>query len=134
MNQLSETYEKIFAGNIMFTWDEASRELIILRRLLQAQERVVLEVVMEREEQELINDRWTKMWIQDWTYADCLEQLGLIRSKYGTLPGANGGITLNGDSLLAMASEKKTELRRQINDFEVGNGGLAVGNAAFLIG
>lgn len=134
MNQLSELYERIFAGNITFTWNEAKRELIILRRRIQAQERVVLEVVMEREEQELINDRWSKKWIHDWAYADALEQLGLIRSKYGTLPSAQGGLTLNGDALLAMASEKKTELIRQINDYEVGNGGVNFGNAAFLIG
>lgn len=123
MNQLSKTYEKIFAGDMMFTWNEASRELIILRRLLQAQERVLLEVTMEREEQEIINDRWTKMWVQDWVYADCLEQLGQIRSKYtSALPGANGGVTLNGDQLLTMAETKKTELRRQLLDFEVGTG------------
>ena len=133
MNQLSKSYEKIFAGQIMFTWDEASRELIILRRLLQPQERVVLEVVMEREEQELINDRWTKMWIQDWAYASCLEELGMIRTKYGTLPSATGGMTLNGDVLLSMAGEKKAELRRQITDYEIGNG-TAAGNSSIFIG
>lgn len=134
MNQLSELYTRIFAGDIMFTWNEARRELVIHRRLLQAQERVVLEVMMERPEQELIEDRWTKMWIQNWAFADATEQLGLIRSKYGTLPSANGSLTLNGDALLAMAAERKTELLRQINDFEVGNGGVDFGNTAVLIG
>jgi hypothetical protein len=134
MNQLSKTYEKIFAGNLMFTWDEAKRELTILRRFLQAQERVILEVVMEREEEELFADRWTSTWIQDWAEAEALEMLGLIRSKYGTLPGAQGGLTLNGDTLLAMATEKKTELRRQITDYEVGNGGVNFGNTAFFEG
>jgi hypothetical protein len=134
MNQLSKTYEKIFAGQIMFTWDEAKRELTILRRLLQAQERVVLEVVMEREEGELITDRWTKMWIQTWAEAELLEMLGMIRSKYGTLAGANGGTVLNGDMLLTMASEKKAELRRQILDYEVGNGGVEWGNTSFYQG
>lgn len=134
MNQLSKTYEKIFAGQIMFTWDEAKRELTILRRLLQAQERVVLEVVMEREEGELITDRWTKMWIQTWAEAELLEMLGMIRSKYGTLAGANGGTVLNGDMLLTTASEKKAELRRQILDYEVGNGGVEWGNCAFFQG
>ncbi len=134
MNQLSKTYEKVFAGNLMFTWDEAKRELTILRRFLQAQERVILEVVMEREEEELFVDRWTSQWIQDWAEAELLEQLGLIRSKYGTLPGAQGGLTLNGDTQLAMSTEKKAELRRQINDFEVGNGGVNFGNTAFFEG
>jgi len=134
MNQLSELYERIFAGSIAFTWNEARRELQIHRRLLQQTERVVLEVVMEREEQELINDRWTKMWIQGWAYADAMEQLGMIRSKYGTLPGAQGGLTLNGDTLLARSTEQKTDLVRQVNDFEVGNGGVNFGNTSFFMG
>lgn len=134
MHQLSETYEKIFAGNLVFSWDESSRELTIHRRLSHTAERVVLEAVMERPDQEIINDRWCKMWIQDWTYADALEQLGLIRSKFGTLPSATGGMSLNGDALLAKAAELKTDLRRQINDFEIGNGGIEFQNTAFLIG
>jgi len=36
--------------------------------------------------------------------------------------------------LLNMASEKQTELLRQLNDFEVGNGGVGWQNTAFLIG
>ena len=134
MNQLSESFEKIFAGSLSFTWDEASRELLILRNLTNAEERVVLEVVMERTEQELLLDRWAKQWLQGWAEAELLEMLGMIRTKYGTLPGPNGGITLNGDTLLNMASEKQTELLRQITDYEVGNGGVNFGNTAFLIG
>lgn len=134
MNQLSKTYEKIFAGNLMFEWNEAKRELTILRRILQAQERVILEVSMEREEQELINDRWCRMWIQEWTLAELNYMLGMVRSKYGTVPGAQGGLTLNGDTLLAQADQMKMELRRQINDYEVGNGGVNFQNTAFYIG
>lgn len=133
MNQLSETYEKIFAGNLTYTWDEPSRQLTILRRINQAEERVVLEVTMERTEQELLFDRWSKQWIQGWAQAECWEMLGEIRSRFGSLPGPNGGITMNGDSLLARATEQFTELLRQIADYEVGNG-TSVGNASFLIG
>jgi hypothetical protein len=134
MAQLSKLYEKIFAGNLVFTWDESKRELVILRRFLQAEERVILEVVMEREDDELITDRWCGIWIQDWARAELLEMLGNIRSKYGTLPGAQGALSLNGDSLLAQAAELKTELQRQINDYEVGNGGLEWQNTAFFEG
>lgn len=134
MNQLSETYEKIFAGNLVFTWDEASRQLMILRRINHKEERVVLEVAMERTEQELLLDRWAKQWLQGWAESELMEMLGLIRSKYGSLPGANGGITLNGDSLISMAETKQTDLLRQILDYEVGNGGVNFGNAAFILG
>jgi hypothetical protein len=134
MNQLSETYEKIFAGNLTFVWDEPSRQLTILRRINVEEERVVLEVAMERSEQELLYDRWCKQWLQAWAQSEAMEMLGEIRSKYGTLPGPNGGITLNGPELLSRSAELQTELLRQIADFEVGNGGVNFGNAAFLIG
>ena len=135
MNQLSETYEKIFAGNLMFTWDESTRELLILRRILQQQERVILEVVMERTEQELLTDRWCKQWLQGWAQSELWEMLGEIRSKYtSALPGANGGISLNGDSLLTRSTEQQAELLRQITDFEVGNGGVNFGNTTLYIG
>lgn len=134
MNQLSETYERIFAGNLTFVWDEPSRQLTILRRINVAEERVILEVASERSEQELLYDRWCKQWLQAWAQSEVMEMLGEIRSKYGTLPGPNGGITLNGPELLSRSAELQTELLRQIADYEVGNGGVSFGNASFLIG
>jgi hypothetical protein len=94
----------------------------------------VLEVAIERTEQELLLDRWCKQWLQGWAESEMLEMLGLIRTRYGTLPGPNGGITMNGDTLLNMASEKQTELLRQLMDYEVGNGGVTWQNTAFLMG
>lgn len=132
--QLNELFEKIFAGNLAFSWNENTRELVIHRQLLQQRERVILEVSMERPSADLINDRWTRNWIQDWTYAECLEQLGMIRTKFGSLPSATGSLTLNGDSLLAKAAEMKEELLRQILDYEVGNGGVEFLNTAFIMG
>jgi hypothetical protein len=134
MNQLSETYERVFAGNLTFVWDEPSRQLTILRRINVAEERVILEVASERSEQELLYDRWCKQWLQGWAQSEVMEMLGEIRSKYGTLPGPNGGITLNGPELLSRSAELQTELLRQIADYEVGNGGVGFGNATFLIG
>jgi len=132
VHSLGEEYERLFAGNLMFEWIESSRELNILRRLYR-DERVVLECVMERTEQELLVDRWAKQWLQGWALSECFEQLGMIRSKFSTLPGAGGGLSLNGSELLSLATEQQTELLRQIQDFEVGNG-LSVPAGALLIG
>jgi len=131
-NSMAEEYERIFAGNLMFEWNEAKRELKILRKLYK-QEKVVLECYMEKTEQELLTDRWAKLWIRDWALAKCFEMLGMSRTKYGSLPGAGGGLTLNGDTLLQKSETMFTELQRQINDFEVGNL-TGVGNCAFLCG
>ena len=133
MQSLAEDYERIFAGNLMYDWDEASRQLTILRKIYR-DEKVVLECVMERTEQELLTDRWAKQWIQAWAESELLLMLAQIRGKYGNLPGPNGGITLNGAELQSLGMEMQTELLRQLSDFEVGNGGFEFGNCALLLG
>ena len=130
---LSEDFERIFAGNLMFNWNEVNRQLEIYRKLYR-DEKVVIECVMERTEQDLLTDRWAKQWLQSWAHAELKEILGMIRSKYPSLPGANGGLSLNGDMLISEARQDFEECLRQIRDFEVGNGGVEFDNGAFLIG
>jgi hypothetical protein len=132
MHQLSETFERIFAGNLVYTWDEATRQLM-LHRDIRRSERVVLEVVMERTEQELLLDRWCKQWLQAWAIAELKETLGLIRTKYSAIAGPNGGVSMNGDTLLSEARLDFEDLQRQLNDYEVGNGGTNFGNTSFYI-
>lgn len=132
MRQMSESFEKIFAGNMTFTWDEASRQLYIQRNIPRL-ERIALEVVMERTEQELMSDRWCQQWLQGWAAAELKEMLGLIRTKYSAIAGPNGGVTLNGDLLISEARLDFEDLQRQLNDYEVGNGGTFFQNASFFI-
>lgn len=131
-HSMAEEFEKIFAGNWPFEWNEAKREFKILRKLYK-EEKVVLECFMERSEQELLTDRWSKNWIRDWALAKCWEMLGMSRTKYATLPGAGGGLSLNGDMLLQKSETMYLELQRQMNDFEVGQN-VNAGNVAFLLG
>lgn len=130
---LSEDFERIFAGNLMFSWNEITRQLNIHRKLYR-DEKAVIECVMERTEQDLLTDRWAKQWLQAWAHAELKETLGMIRSKYPSLPGANGGLSLNGDMLISEARQDFEECLRQIKDFEVGNGGVEWDNVALMIG
>ncbi len=128
---LSEEFERIFAGNIMFGFNEATRKLEIYRTLY-GDEKVILECTMEKTEQELMKDRYSKQWIKKWALAELKKMIGFIRTKYGNLPSANGGLSMNGDTMLNDAQSDFEELHRQIRDFEVGNGGDALGVAPFL--
>ena len=126
----SEEYTKIFAGDIPFTWNEARRELV-LSRAIRSPEKVVLEVHLERSEQELLLDRWCKQFLQNWALAECKEYLGMIRSKYSSgTPGPAGTITLNGDTMLAEARQDFTELKQALLDYEYQN--AEHGNVSFL--
>lgn len=133
ISSLSEEFERIFAGNLMFNWNEYTRQLELYRKLYR-DEKIVMECVMERTEQDLLTDRWAKQWLQSWSHAELKEMLGMIRSKYPTLPGANGGLSLNGDMLINEARQDFEECLRQIKDFEVGNGGAEWDNTALLFG
>lgn len=131
MHSLSEEFRRIFAGDMPFVWNEARRELQIARRISR-NEKVVLEVELERPEQELLLDRWCKQWLQGWAMAECKEILGLIRSKYSSgTPGPAGTITLNGETLLSEARQDFTDLRQQLFDYEVQNS--EHGNVSFLL-
>lgn len=127
-----DEFTRTFAGDLPFTWYEARRELTIHRGIT-GNQKVVLEVEMERTEQELMLDRYCKQFIQNWALAEAKETLGLIRSKYtsGT-PGAAGTITLNGDLLVAEARQDFSELKQALLDYEHQN--AEHGNLALLMG
>ena len=133
MHSLSEDFNRIFAGDFTFLWDEPSRELQLTRRVTR-DEKVIIECMMERTEQELLIDRWAKQFLTNWAEAECKMMLGQIRSKYtsGT-PGPSGNITLNGSELIAQAQQEMTDLKTAIQNYEYG-GLINLGNASFLIG
>lgn len=132
MSNLHEEMNRVFAGDYVFTWNEAKREMNIARRVAQ-NEKVVLEVFFEKTEQELLMDRFAKQFLQGWAMAECKEMLGWIRSKFqsGT-PGASGNITLNGEMLLNEARQDFTEWKEALLNWEHMSGEM--GNVSFLIG
>lgn len=128
----SEEFSRIFAADLPYVWNEARRELYIMRAI-RANEKVVMEVEIERSEQELLLDRYCKQFIQNWALAECKEYLGVIRSKYTSgSPGASGNITLNGETLLNEARQDFTELKEALLNYEYQNG--EHGNFSFMIG
>ncbi len=48
--------------------------------------------------------------MRKYCYAECLETLGMIRTKYSELPSATGTISMNGDTLFANADVLKAEV------------------------
>lgn len=58
-----------------------------------------------------------RQWIRQYTLALCRELLGLIRSKFQSIPIPNSDITLNGESLISTAREDKDKLTTQLKEF-----------------
>lgn len=131
LSSMSEEFQRLFAGDLTFLWDEPSRELLVTRKIYR-NEKVIIECNMERSEQELLVDRWCKQFMQNYALAECKMMLGMIRSKFtsGT-PGAAGTITLNGEMLISEARQDMAELKQSCLDYEYG-GHVNGGNQSFL--
>ena len=51
-----------------------------------------------------------RQWIRQYTFALSKELLGLVRSKFGSIPIPNGDLQLNGSDLLSQAQGEKEKL------------------------
>jgi len=57
-----------------------------------------------------------RQWIRQYALALSTEMLGLIRSKFSTVPIPNADLTLNGTALVTQGREDKTNLKTQIKE------------------
>ena len=57
-----------------------------------------------------------KQWIRKYGFALTKELLGIIRSKYGTIPIPNNDTTLDGDTLRSEAAAEKDALITQLRE------------------
>jgi hypothetical protein len=57
-----------------------------------------------------------RQWIRQYALALCMEQLGFIRNKFGTIPVPGGNVTLNGSDLTAKGREDKSNLITKLRE------------------
>ena len=107
-SQYQEVVGRIFGSDLNFTWHPNAHKLILLRRI-KNEESILLHVYNEKPENEVLRDRRSRQWLEDFAFATCKIILGEARGKYATLPGAAGGVQLNGDAIKA---EGQAELER----------------------
>ena len=58
-----------------------------------------------------------RQWIRKYTYALAKELLGIIRSKYSSMPIPDGEVTLDGDALKTEGREEKQQLLEELKEF-----------------
>lgn len=58
-----------------------------------------------------------RQWIRQYTLALCKELLGLIRSKFQSIPIPNADLQLNGSDLISQGREDKDKLQVQMKEF-----------------
>jgi len=133
VSQYVEQLEHLFATRIVYNWDEDSRALHMFQSFTRP-ERMLLDCSVERTEQDLLKDRFTKSWIERYALSECQFMLAQIRGKFTSLPGAGGGISLNAAELTALAESNRAELMQQIDDFVVNDIEGLGQHSTFIIG
>ena len=58
-----------------------------------------------------------RQWIRKYTYALAKELLGIIRSKYSSMPIPDGEVTLDGEALKTEGREEKQQLLEELREF-----------------
>jgi len=114
-----ELVGRMFGGYINFYYDTVTRKLEIVRRQ-RAKETVLLWLYNNKPDGILLQDRYAKPWLRDYTLASCKIMLGEARSKFATIAGPQGGTSLNGDQLKAEGTQELEKLEQSISNYEVG--------------
>jgi len=133
VSQYIETMQDLFATRLVYNFNESTRALGFFQSFT-ANERVLLDCFIERTEQDLMTDRFAKTWIERYALAEAMTMLARIRGKYGSLPGAGGGVSLDAADLMATAELYRQDLMSQLDDFIVQDMEGVGMNSSFIFG
>lgn len=128
-----ELMKQLFATEIQFSWDEYKRELSIYKDFW-IHERVLVDAVIEKTEQEILTDRWTAKWIQKYALAQARLMLAEVRGKYTSVVAAGGSTSLNAAELRAAAEREMQECQDEVDNYIVSNKEDWGAASDFLIG
>lgn len=111
-----ELMNQMFAAYLVFTFNERTR-ILNFHQTFGSNERVLLDAMIERTEQDLLTDRIAKTWIETYALGRCQLMLAEIRGKYASLPGAGGGVTLNATELQTRGEMNLEWCEEEIDNF-----------------
>ena len=122
--QYQETIGRVFGSEINFIWNNATKQLNLIRRPT-AEEDVMAKVWLKKPENIIIDDEYTKPWVRDYAVAKSKEMLGEARDKFpGGLPGPAGSVLLNGQQLKTEALAELERLEMELQNFNVSRDGM----------
>lgn len=134
VSQYVEQLEHLFATRLTFSFHETDRLLSFYTAFVRA-ERVLLDCMVERSEQDLLKDRYSKTWIERYALSQAMMMLSQIRGKFASLPGAGGGISLNAAELVTLSESYREDLIQQLEDYVADQGVEDVGmQGSFILG
>lgn len=123
-NQYLDTASVMFGGNINFTWNTRNKKLQIMRAPRDHEE-VLLWIRKRVDDDSILNDECSRMWIFEASLAYCKMTLGNAYEQYTSLAGPQGSVTLNGTQLKAEAMLALERLEKEIREYI--DGGMPLG-------
>lgn len=126
--QHRELLGRMFGAELNFTWNNATKNLFIHRRM-RADDDIFVHVYQYRPEENLFNDTYAGPWLKDYALAMSKLMLAEGRGKYSSIAGPQGGTTLNAEALRADAASEIEKLETQLTRYSEGSEGLG-----FIIG
>jgi hypothetical protein len=128
LQQNRETMGRLFGSELLFTWRQSSRKLI-LHRQIRAEDTVIMHTYNYRPDESLLNDTYGGIWIKDYAFAHARLILAEARGKFTQIAGPQGGTTMNADQLRTDALQDLDKLDQELTLFNDGSTGLG-----FIIG
>lgn len=123
--QHHETLGRVFGAEYLFTWNR-TKHLLKLHRRPKSERPLIAHVYRERSEEDLFSDVFALPWLKDYALAMSKLMLGEARGKFATIPGPQGGTTLNGDQLKADAVQEMQLLEEDLKRFVDGSASWGV--------
>lgn len=114
-----EQMGKMFGAHVMFDWNSSTKRLH-LHRYIRGDEGVILHTYNYKPDEVLLADTSAKPWLYDYALAHSKMMLGQARSKFGSLAGPQGGVTLNGADLITQAQAEMEKLEEDLKTYAEG--------------
>jgi len=119
-----ELLGRMFGAYITFTWSSTSKRLS-LHRVVKGEERVLLHTYNYRPDETLLQDVSAGPWLRDYATAAAKLMIGQARSKFSQLAGPQGGVTLNGNDMIAQGQAEMLALEEDLKTYV--DGGTPLG-------
>lgn len=112
---------KMMGSELAIIWTPQTHNIYISENI-RCDEEILLHVWKDLTDEQIITDRYSADWIQDYATAHAKELCGLARRKFGDSGlGPDGQTKFDGASLIQEANEKKKELVQEIRSASEGS-------------
>jgi hypothetical protein len=118
--QYEETLNRLFARDIRYVFRPEINSIILLQ-VPRCDEMAVMRCAVLKTITELMNDHWSRLWLQKYTIAMCKSVLANKWGKFPQLPGAQGGVQINWQKFAQESIKEIEDLRKQIFHLEDGS-------------